>query len=252
MLERDFELGTRPGKDTNYRNVGAGGARISPVFSVNPTFSFWTGAGVDISLVEVPFTYIRTLADPRYAFIVDAPISLGVFDGEQALSASLGAGFRLPVTDKWIVTPVVRVGAMSSSDLDLEGFLWSASIVSNYETKMGELDFSVGNQLTHIRTIPINANDYDHQNTVMRNGIGLAGPTDFQFFGKDATWESLIVNSQWFGDDVYVSNQTDISLSIGTQNSNNGVKWDSARLGVTLTLTDKEYSGFSFNFGYKF
>lgn len=252
MVERDFELGTRPGRDTNFRIAGPGGAVRSPIISINPNFSFWSGGGVNITLAEIPFTYIKPLRDPRYAFIIDAPIMLSSYNGDQAVSASIGAGMRLPMTDKWIVTPVVRIGAMAATDLDLNGFLWSASLVSNYETKMGELDFSIGNQLTHIRTIPISANDYDHQNTILRNGVGLAGPTDIQFFGKAATWEALLVNTQWFGDDVYVSNQTDLGISIGTQNSDNGVKWDSARLGVTLTFTDREYSGFSFNFGYKF
>lgn len=252
MVANDFEIGTRVGFGIDIITLGAGGARPSSPWSLTGTFGFWSAAGVEISLMELPFGYYKPLDDPRYAFVLEAPISLIGLDGKQAISASIGAGVRLPVTNDWMVTPIVRVGAATSEDLGLEGFLWSASVVSDYQTSFNGLDFGIGNQITHVRTIPIGANDYDLQNTVFRNGIGLAGPTDFNMFGEKATWEATLVNTQYFGDEIYVENQTDLGISLGTRGTDNGVKWDSARIGLTISLTDQEYSGFSFNFGYKF
>lgn len=252
MVASDFEIGTKTGFGLDHSIIGAGGARSGGPFSLHGNFGIWTAPGVEITLMELPFSYAYPLKDPRYAFIVEAPIAMIGLDGAQAFSASVGAGLRLPMTDNWNITPIVRIGAAASDDLGLEGFLWSASIVSDYRNTFNGMDLYVGNQITFVQTIPISRNDYDLSNVVLRNGAGLAGPTDFKFFGQPATWEATAVNTQYFGDDIYVENQTDIGISIGTRASDNGVQYDSARLGLTLTITDQDYAGVALNFGYRF
>ena len=54
------------------------------------------------------------------------------------------------------------------------------------------------------------------------------------------------------GDAVSIDDFTDISFSYGTVASKNGFTWDSVRLGLTYTFTNKDYKGLEVNFGYQF
>ena len=94
--------------------------------------------------------------------------------------------------------------------------------------------------------------DYDVANAISRNGIGISGKMGRELFNQPLVWEFNAVNTQIFGDDVFIDNYTDLAFSIGTQQSTNGLTFDSLKLGLTYTITNKDYSGFRVNFGYQF
>jgi hypothetical protein len=61
-----------------------------------------------------------------------------------------------------------------------------------------------------------------------------------------------VVNTQIFGDAVYIDNYTDFAVSFGTEASRNGLTWDAIRIGFTYTVGNEGYQGGQINFGYQF
>ncbi len=257
MIASDFRLGSFVGPSPDFASAGAGGAALPNLIGVGLGYTSVSVENFHIERSELPFSYSRPLADPRYALVFDLPISyteiqVGGFAFSRIYSASAGAGVRLAMLDNWTITPTLRLGAMYSVDDDITAWLGGASVVSNFTTNLGPMDLSIGNQLSYIGTLPGDNGGYALQNTVLRNGLGLAGPTSAQIFELPVTWEASVVNTQYFGTALFAENTTDVAVSFGTQNSKNGVTWDSMRLGLTYTFSDTSFEGLELNFGYRF
>lgn len=263
MIAQAFGLGTglggAPGFDTadpdadeeqetGRRNIYGLGARLGR-YQID---------GNDIDTIELPFTLVRPLSDPRFAVVLDLPLTYTETNGAESVSAALGVGMRLPVTTNWSLTPSIRLGAVGSADLGSLAVLYGANLASRYEFGLGATEVTIGNMLSYIaatgasRTVDDFEIDYDLQNTVSRNGLGVSGPLDFELFGLPTTWALDVVNTRIFGDDVFIDDYTDIALSVGSKASRNGLTWDSVRLGVTYTVGAHDFEAVKVNFGYQF
>lgn len=269
MVEADFSVGTTVGPGnrfapTSSRSIPAEDAEAAAeeddgapnLIGLQARFGRFATDDFDSTVVDLPLSYVIPLADPRYAVQLDLPLTFVEVNGAQSYAGSFGVGVRVPVLDNWFITPALRAGAVGSEEIGAAGILYSGSITSNFTFNLGDFSFSIGNGITGLQTLPIDYDntelDYDLTNFVFRNGVGVGGPIDYQVFGEPLTWEAAVVNTQFTGDDLYVENSTDISVSIGTAASRNGLTWDSFRLGLTYTITDTDYDGFRMNFGYQF
>ena len=239
-------------------STGSAEGNAPNLLSLAARYGRFQAQGNDVNVVDLPLAYTVPLADPRYAFIFSAPISYTDIEGYQSYAGSLGVGFRFPVLNFWDLTPAVRIGATGSEDLGALAVLASASLTSNLNFEFNGLELDIGNLLAYIQTsdTPVDVGDfdasYDLENTVTRNGLSLRGSLGRDFLSLPANWAVAVVNTQIFGDAVYIDNYTDISISIGTQASSNGLTWDSIRLGLTYTFSDKDFEGIRINFGYQF
>ena len=252
MIASDFQIGSMIGNQPTFGSAGAGGAGSPNLIGVGAKSGRLTGKNTEIEFLELPFSYAFSLNDPRYAVIVDAPIRMTTYNGHNTYSASVGAGVRLPVTDNWTITPVGRIGLSFSDNSDTNGMLYSASVVSNFHANFRGIDMDLGNQLSHIRSVPGGSDNYELQNTVVKNGVGFRGKTALTVFDLPVTWAASVANTQFMGDALFINSMTDISVSLGTTSSDNGVQWDSMRLGVTYSFGDEDLEGFEVNFGYRF
>lgn len=258
MIEADFVMGTTIGPEpSQVATANDGYDRTTASFGISARFGRFTAAGAEANVIDLPLNYAQPLDDPRYAVIVDAPFTYVETEDTNSFSGSLGLGLRLPLYDNWSITPAVRTGVVGSVELGSAAILAGASITSNYRFSMNDLDFAIGNSLAYVETFPIEIDgttfDYDLQNVVLRNGISVSGPLGVTVFGQPTTWEGSVVNTLYFGSDLYAENVTDIAISFGTVNSVNGFTWDSLRVGVTYTFsTDSDYQGLRLNFGYRF
>jgi hypothetical protein len=70
-------------------------------------------------------------------------------------------------------------------------------------------------------------------------------------FGEPLTWELAAINTQFTGDDTYVSNYTEIHATVGTRTEDRTMVWDSLRLGLSYTFGDHGYDGLRLSFGYQ-
>ena len=263
MVAADFNSATTVGPGNSFKASGSadGGAADGEgdapnLIGLQARFGRFAAGDFNSNVVDLPFSYVVPLADPRYAVTFDAPLTFVSTEGAQSYAGSLGVGVRLPILDNWFVTPALRFGGTGSVEVGGASMLYSGSVTSNYEFNLAGIDFSLGNGVTGLQTVPISFNgyeaDYDLTNFVFRNGLGASGDTGFTLFSEPVTWEAAVVNTQFIGDALFVENATDISVSFGTEASENGLTWDSLRVGLTYTITNADYSGLRLNFGYQF
>jgi len=263
MIAHSFALGTGLGAGNSFdtpgdRDAGAGDQGRRSVYGLGARLGRYQVDGNDITTVELPFTFVRPLSDPRYAIVIDVPLTYSDTNDAESISAALGVGMRVPITTRWNLTPSVRAGVAGSVDLGSLATMYAANIASQYRFGWGGTEVTIGNMLSYISTAGDSQSvddyeiNYDLQNTVSRNGIGFSGPLDYKLFGLPTTWEFDIVNTQIFGDDVYIDNYTDIALSVGSKASRNGLTWDSVRFGLTYTVGAKDFDALKVNFGYQF
>lgn len=256
MVDADFGLGSTVGPQNAFNSNRAGGETAPNLIQLPARFGRFSAGDFDTNVVDLPLGYVLTLADPRYAINFDLPLTYVETEGAQSFAASFGVGARVPIFDNWSITPAVRFGGTGSVELGAVAGLYSGSVTSNYEREIFGLNFALGNSLSVIRSVPLSFGDvdidYNLTNFVFRNGVGLSGGIGSELFGEPLTWEAAVVNTQYFGDELFVENQTDLSVSVGTEGSDSGLTWDSLRVGLTYTFTDADYSGFRLNFGYQF
>jgi len=259
MIAADFSAATGlgPGNQVD-TNTGQGEEGRRSVYGIGARLGQYSVDGNDITTIDLPLTFVRPLSDPRYAIIIDLPLTFVETNGSQSAAASLGVGLRVPIFEFWTITPMVRAGATGSVDLGSIAALYSGSLASSLKFDWGTTQINIGNMISYIETADLGQAvddfeiNYNLQNTVTRNGVGLSGPLGYNLFGQDTTWEASVVNTQIFGDAVYVDNYTDLAVSLGTQASRNGITWDAIRLGFTYTVGNNGFAGGRVNFGYQF
>lgn len=267
MVESDFAIGAGIGAGPSFANVsrtGDGetgeaaddGGSAPNLIGLGARFGSFSAGGFDSTVVDLPIGYVIPLADPRYAINLSAPLTYVETEGAETYAASVGVGVRLPVLDNWFVTPAVRFGGTGSEELGAASLLYSGSITSSFQIDAFGLGFRLGNSIAYLQTIPVEFQDsdidYDLQNVVTRNGLGVSGAIGSELYGEPLTWEAAFVNTLYFGDALYVENANEVSFTIGTEASQNGLVWDSFRLGVSYLFTDADYDGFRLSFGAQF
>lgn len=261
MVASDFGVGTGLGSGNGSRadraDAGGGDGRRN-VYGAAARFGRFSVDGNDIDSITLPLSFVRPLEDPRYAVIIDLPLTYVETNGAASVAGSLGLGMRVPITTRWTLTPLLRAGATGSIDLGSVAALYSGSLSSSYRFDVGSTEVNIGNMLSYITTQSLSRAvddfdvDYDLENTVTRNGVGLSGPLGYDLFGIATTWQASVVNTQIFGDAVYIDNYTDFAVSFGTEASRNGLTWDAIRIGLTYTVGNQGYQGGQVNFGYQF
>lgn len=257
MVQSDFSLGSPIG----------GGSRLTigtredddgrrSVLGFAARFNRFTAEDRTIQSFTLPLSYAVPVTGGGRALLIDLPLTVVDTDGALSYATSLGVGFKVPVTGRWTLTPVARIGATGSIDLGALAAIYSASLTSNYEFGAGGWTFDIGNSVAYLSTVPIDTGDtdfnYDLNNTVIRNGVGARRDANFPILGQRGQWQLGVVNTQFYGDDLFVTNATDFSLSLATQKLRNSVVFEQLALGISYTITNTDYSGFGLNFGYKF
>jgi hypothetical protein len=174
--------------------------------------------------------------------------------GSTTYQGDLGAAYRLPVTDRWALTPSLRYAVSHSDDLIFATGVISAGLSSTYHIPYKKLDFVIGNMIGYHQTTDIiDLGKYTFDPKIKswsaRNGIMLAQPVNF--FNVPLSIEYSLADSRYFGGtDFYVDNTQEVGLSIGT-NRRADVTKRYLRLGLRY-LHGRETHGFSLTGGYWF
>jgi hypothetical protein len=262
MAAADFGMGTSLGSEPRSRARTSGEAVAAPRMpSVQGRFGRYEVDGFNQNVVQLPLGYKIPLADPRWAVLIDVPLTFIDTEGGQSYSGSAGVGLRMPVLDNWSLTPIARIGGVGSDDLAAFSGVYSLSLVSDLVFDLGKLEpggleLVIGNSVTFLKSFSVgggNADfDYELTNTVFRNGVGVQGPLNgTTLFGEPLTWELAAINTQFTGDDTYVSNYTEVHATVGTRTEDRTMVWDSFRLGLSYTFGDQGYDGLRLSFGYQ-
>ncbi|GGA10483.1 hypothetical protein [Neptunicoccus cionae] len=253
MADASFTSGTDVGPSPLTGGSRARGTASYNHLGISLQTGRYSGTGFSANVTSLPLSFAMPLDDPRWAIKINAPLSFSTINGEDYVSGSVGVGLRMPVTDNWAVTPEVRIGALRDSSRGLTTRLANVSLMSNYRVDMRNgYGLVFGNALTYSTSLGSGNSGYDLSNTINKNGVELSGPFQRSLYGLPTSWQFSLVHTKVGGTPTYIDEWTDVSLSLGTIGSKNGVTWDSVRVGLTYTHANRGVRGLNINFGYEF
>lgn len=210
------------------------------------------------SLITVPLNYTHYFEESGKKLKLSAPISYIDVDGSKAYKGSFGASFTKPMNNKWTIIPSARIGIVGSDDMGSSATVASLSLSNIYDFPYGDKHITLANMVGFQKSLDVKlgglGSPYDLNTQVLKNGVTVEIPQRYTMFGGKTSLEVSLANTQFFGEDLYIDNYTDIAVSLGTRR-NLGSKdktEDSMQLGLTYTLGKRGYKGGKLNFGYKF
>jgi hypothetical protein len=234
MGEADFAQGT----DALGGAAGSGAPNLLG-FSVEGGRGTASG-GYDQDRVSGTLSYRFNFEESNAAVLVDLPVNWVRSGGSDSLSGSLGLGARLPVTDRWSITPAVRAGVAGSIDLGAAAVVYSGSVTSDFRWDWNGWRFGLGNIAGLYRATGVSVGDYDIDydltNVILRNGISVSrdlteGPAPLRV-------TAAFTDSRYLGDDLYVEGFDEIAVSFSKGTDNGRFSFDRVELGAAYGFGD--------------
>lgn len=203
--------------------------------------------------VSVPVSYtVRNDIDPRRQALVRA--GFGVLDsaGAKSYQARLSAGYRFPMSDAWVLTPMLGVSLAASADAAFFVGVVHGSLASTYTWEFDSFDLTMGNMLGYYQTFnPPGlkyALDPKIHTTAIVNGLFLSQPVSFG--GSKMSIEYGLSDSRLSGTSLYQNNSQEVTISLGT--NKNALSARSFLRGTLALHRAKDSKGVSFNVNYWF
>lgn len=216
--------------------------------------SYNIDANEDVKTTSLPLSYtIRNNIDPRRQLVLSMPLTQVSVDGAKAYHGGLGAAYRLPLTDRWTLTPGARYSVVASKDRATVSTVMSASLMSTYVLPLGGFDLAMGNMVGVYKTGKFSSGDYSFDPDVnlkmTRNGLMASVPT--AMFGSKMAAEFSIIDTRYLGSEKpFVTDSQEVGITLGTnRNASNARSF--TRLGATY-VRSKTTKGFTVNLGFWF
>lgn len=207
----------------------------------------------DTKVTSLPLSYsFRNKDNPGRQLIISMPVTQIETEGAKSYHLAPGIAYRIPVNDAWALTPGIRASAVGSEDLATVAGMYSGSLSSTYTWQPNHLSITMGNMVSHSRTMKVKTGDYsfnpDIQSTVFRNGVMLSQP--LAWFKNSLSLQYSLTDTRYTGDRLYITNTQEAGVSIGTNASSaDSNNW--LRAGISY-IRGKDMDGVTMTFGYWF
>lgn len=251
------QMGAQDFADAAAIDGNAAGSGVSTnLFGVGLGYDSYSSGRYDQNVLRLPLSFGFDLSN-GYRLTLSAPIYRAESEGTDSYGASFGAALRIPLSADWALTPALRIGAAGSADLGAAAALYSGSLTSRYVWHFGSgLDLGMSNQLALYRSRTISAGDYEADyglsNRSLKNGFDLAGPLDGTFLGSGARWRAWVIDTRFFGDELYSNDWQEYGVSVGTRVQAGSIVYEQMNLGLSYVSGENDVSGLKLNFGYRF
>ena len=196
-----------------------------------------SGVSDGIKTTTLPLSYtIRNDIDPRRQLTFSTPITLLQLGDTRTVHTGLGLAYRLPMNDRWTLTPAGRVSVVASVDRATASLLYSGSLSSNYVIPVKGFDLVIGNMVGYYATGKVAVGDYsaspDLRYTATRNGIMISQPVTL---GRKLTAEYSLIDTRYIGSQKpLIDNFQELGITLGTNKSALDAR-SAFRGGLTLT-----------------
>jgi hypothetical protein len=200
----------------------------------------------------VPLSYAFP-PDPTRPFALDGELQYTDTEGARTYNVTLGASYRIGISERWFLIPSANYGITGSEDLGSLGQIVSASITSAFRIyESPGYSLWMGNGISYLRTLKTSVSDYSFdpnlRNTVFVNGLVLSTP--LPAMGANTWIEYSVSDTRYTGSDVFNRRYDEVGVAIARSSSSrtNPSYW---RLGVNY-LNGSHSKGGSVNFQYSF
>jgi hypothetical protein len=243
-----------PGETARTSSGQANESKSSNFVGVGLEYGQMTLGDIKVKSTTLPLSYtIRNDLDPRRQLMLRLPISVIDTAGAKSLQLGLGSSYRLPMTDNWSLTSSFNYALVGSIDLLSAAQMATAGITSTYFWRQSGYDIGMGNMLSYATTLPFTYDNkkYDPgiENTILRNGVMVSVPV--HAFGGKMHFETALVDTRFFGTELYSNSQQELKFTLGTTRSANVANAGLFRAGLSYVKTPND-NGFKVELGYWF
>lgn len=227
------------GFDTTSKIAGEAGqsGKVNNLVGVGLGYASYNvdGGGEKVKTTSLPLSYtFRSSDDARRQVVLSLPIARARTGDADAYNFGLGLAVRLPVGERWTLTPGVRYSAVASLDRATVSTVASASLMSTYVIPLRGVDLAVGNMVGIYQTGKFKNGDYsfdpDIKLKMTRNGLMASIPNSL--FGSSLATELSLIDTRYLGDKPFVSNSQEVGITLGT-NRNAANKHSFLRAGLS-------------------
>lgn len=209
----------------------------------------------DTTIVTLPVRYSYSPTH-TWAFIIDAPLSYIRNGGASSVIGSFGFGLRAPLTHRWSLTPIVRLGTGGTLDLCTSGTFISTGVTSDIDLKIKDYVVSITNYAgyfnsTNLWLTGLNFN-YQLHNAVLKNGIAITSCRGFKMCGREINCSLSFVDSYFPGNRLYMNHYDEFGIAFITTGVNRRLCYDLVSFGFSYQFGENNYKGYLFNLIYQF
>ena len=179
-------------------------------------------ADASVRSISVPLSYtVRNDIDPRRQALVRA--GFGELDsaGSKSYQARLSAGYRFPMSDSWVLTPMLGASLAGSKDAAFYVGVVHGSLASTYTWEFDGFDLTMGNMLGYYQTFNPPGKSFSSdpkiRTTAFVNGLFLSQPVSFG--GSKMSMEYGVSDSRLSGTSLYQNSSQEVTISLGTNKS---------------------------------
>jgi hypothetical protein len=249
LVMQDFNSGFMGFAGNNKPGEGAS----SNLIGIGLGYGSFRQDGITSNSYTLPLSYtFRNDLDPRRQISLRLPITMTDADGSKSYYVGLGGSYRFPVSDNWALMPAVNYALAGSADLGTYAGIASASLTSSYFISFETSDLAIGNMVGYYTTTKAKSGDYSYDpgstNTVTRNGVLFSHPVTVS--GSTMSLEYSLIDTLFFGDDLFVNHFDEIGISLGTNKRATSAR-SYFRSGASYLYSSKS-KGFNLTLGYWF
>jgi len=263
MVDAGFDSALQAADAGSNLRTGAAGAAMaagmrSNFVSVSARFGQYSQREFDAKTLQIPLSWTHVFDNPRYALIVDAPVTYVDTQGAESYAASVGIGLKIDTElHGWSLIPALRAGATGSEDLGAAALIYAGSLTSVYQVAVAPgWRFKLANLASHLVTQDLDIGGYrvayDLRNFIYRNGVFLEQDAGWRLFGAPLFWEYHYVRTDYKGDALFSTWSNEVGISLGSRLETATQSWTALRFGLNFIEGEHDIRGVTGNLGYTF
>jgi hypothetical protein len=174
--------------------------------------------GAKVNTFSIPLSYtVRNDIDPRRQALLRASFGMTDAAGSRSYQGRVSAGYRFPMSDQWVLTPMGGLSLAGSKDAGFAVGVLNGSLGSTYTWELEKFDITVGNMVGYYQTFkpPVKlASDPKIRLTAFANGIFISQPITIS--ERRMSLEYGLTDTRLAGTEVYQKDSQELSISLGT------------------------------------
>lgn len=220
-IMNDFNAGFTDSPTRIASTQGAASQGSTSVLGVGVLLSTQSVLDAKINSISIPLSYtVRNDIDPRRQALIRGGIGIVDSAGSRSYQGRLSGGYRFPMSDEWVLTPMAGFSFAASKDTAFAVGIGNASVASTYTWEFDGFDVTMGNMLGYYQTfkLPVKlATDPKIRVTALVNGLFLSQPVSLG--GSKMSVEYGFSDSRLGGTALYQNNSQELTISLGTNKS---------------------------------
>jgi hypothetical protein len=257
MFATSYRMGTdahfRPEDDTPAAALWTG----DDLFRTTASVQHFEGGPWSGQVFDLGFDYTVNFRNPRWAILVDLPLTVTSTESANSILASLGLGVQWRPTSWWNLTPELRVGGVGSIQMGAVAILANVTVTSAMRFPIRPFVLGRGGDGIEIRNLEVGLGNmvgwsgtfddlslggyriaYRLDNYPIRNGVDLTKRFGGRFLGGAPMVRLSFVDTWILGSALFLDHYDEVGLEVGTRKMTGGTWRDALSLKLSYAFGD--------------